>query len=45
MWFDGDDDDKDQQSPQGEKTGDYNLGPDIGAKIGEGHDPIEDAKA
>jgi len=24
------------------KVGDYNLGEDIGTKIGEGHDPVED---
>jgi hypothetical protein len=30
------------EEPDMEKTGDYNLGADIGTKIGEGHDQVED---
>ncbi|HVW66887.1 MAG TPA: hypothetical protein VHA78_04125 [Candidatus Peribacteraceae bacterium] len=48
MWFDGDDDDQkkkqqgNNQNHPGPEAGDYNLGDDIGTKIGEGHDPVED---
>ena len=46
MWFShdgGDDDDQKNGQQQGdEKTGDYNLGDDIGERIGEGHDQVED---
>jgi len=43
MWYDDDDnkddngDDEQVPEPCGE-TGDYNLGDDIGTRIGEGHD-------
>lgn len=38
----GDDDDV---SPPPADPGDGNLGDDIGTKIGEGHDPVEDNAA
>ncbi|MDD4319405.1 MAG: hypothetical protein PHW10_03725 [Candidatus Peribacteraceae bacterium] len=40
----GDDDDKKKPEDQVEigETGNYNMGDDIGERIGEGHDPIED---
>jgi len=41
MWFDDDDDDdeKTEEVPEScGETGDYNLGDDIGTRIGEGHD-------
>ncbi len=41
MFFDGDDDDDDNDTIKPEE-GDYNLGDEIGERIGEGHDPIED---
>jgi len=41
MWHDGDDDDNKTPEPNRE-AGDYNMGDDIGERIGEGHDPIED---
>jgi len=44
MWYDDDDDNNgDERVPEpcGE-TGDYNLGDDIGTRVGEGHDPQGD---
>jgi hypothetical protein len=38
MYFDGDDD----KEENGVKEGDYTLPDDIGERIGEGHDPVED---
>ncbi|MEK7590927.1 MAG: hypothetical protein AAB489_01835 [Patescibacteria group bacterium] len=43
----GGDDDDDVKQPQedgkgGPAAGDYNLGEEIGERIGEGHDPVED---
>jgi len=38
----GGDDDTPPPSPPAD-PGDSNLGDDIGTKIGEGHDPVEDA--
>ncbi len=52
MRFDGGDDDDDNKGKQPDddkedepeiEAGDYNLGGDIGTKIGEGHDTVEDA--
>jgi hypothetical protein len=40
MYFDGDDDDDTTDKPKEE---DYNVGDDIGERIGEGHDPVEDS--
>jgi len=41
MRYDGDDDEKkEEQTKKGE--GDYNLPDDIGERVGEGHDPVED---
>lgn len=46
MFLDGDDDNgsskNNDKKPPTQEPGDYNLGDDIGTKIGEGHDPIED---
>lgn len=44
MWFDDDDDDKKKKdTPETNvEAGDYNYGDDIGQKIGEGHDRVED---
>jgi len=43
---DGDDDQPSKKTPPPEEpipeTGDYNMGEEIGTRIGEGHDPIED---
>ncbi len=41
MLFD-DGDDTDDTTENEPKTGDYDLGDDIGERVGEGHDPIED---
>jgi len=41
MFFDGDDDDGDCGTDKPEEGG-YNMGDEIGERIGEGHDPIED---
>ncbi|MEK7218201.1 MAG: hypothetical protein AAB728_01915 [Patescibacteria group bacterium] len=44
----GGDDDDDKKKPQQDEetetgdTGQYNMGDDIGERIGEGHDPVED---
>jgi len=43
MWYDDDDDDDDNGDDEqvlapGDETGNYNLGDDIGTRIGEGHD-------
>lgn len=44
MWSDGDGDDAAKNKKNGAKPsqGDYNLSDDIGERIGEGHDPVED---
>ena len=33
----------DEKADGGVAAGEYNLGDDIGTKIGEGHDPVENA--
>jgi hypothetical protein len=40
---DGGDDENENANQQGEEmVGDYNMGDDIGERIGEGHDTVED---
>jgi hypothetical protein len=47
-WFLGDDDDEKKNTPPPQEPiperEDNNLGDDIGTRVGEGHDPVEDEK-
>lgn len=41
MYIDGDDDNGNTDTCRPEE-GEYNIGDEIGERVGEGHDPVED---
>lgn len=43
MRYDGDDDDNNKEEKTKKGDGDYSLPDDIGERVGEGHDPVEDS--